>query len=103
MRRETFSEYKKGAAAATGACKETGAQTILLLENGDMALTNHWVVYEAVVATLADRTDRPDEVWLVDTCIEENWTVLCLIRDGQGFPDEHRYWDYDPTELEAVG
>jgi hypothetical protein len=31
---------------------------------------------------------------------------MCLIRDGQGFPDgetEHRYWDYDPTELEAVG
>jgi hypothetical protein len=88
------------------ACKEAGARTILVLENGDMALTNHWAVYEAVVAALAGRADRPDEVWLVDTCIEENWTAMCLIRDGQGFPDdetEHRYWGYDPIELEAVG
>ena len=87
-------------------CKEAGARTILVLENGDMALTDHWVVGETVVATLAGRADRPDEVWLVDTCIEENWTAMCLIRNGQGFPDdetEHRYWDFNPIELEAVG
>lgn len=87
-------------------CKQAGARTVLILENGDMALTNHWVVYEAVVAALAGRVDRPDEVWLVDTCIEETWTAMCLIRDGEGFPDDettHRYWDFDPTDLEAVG
>ena len=29
-----------------------------------------------------------------------------VIRDGQGFPDDetdHRYWDFSPLELEAVG
>jgi hypothetical protein len=88
------------------ACKEAGGRTILVLENGDMALSNHWVIYESAEAALAGRPDRPDEVWLVDTTIAKEWTAWCLIRDGHGFPDgetAHRFWDFDPLELEAVG
>jgi hypothetical protein len=88
------------------ACKEAGARTILILENGDMALSNHWVIYESAEAALAGRADRPDEVWLVDTTIDKEWTAWCLIRDGQGFPDDetaHRFWNFDPLELQAVG
>ena len=71
-----------------------------------MALTKHWAVYEAAAAALAERSDRPDEVWLVDTTIETMWTAWCLIRDEIGFPDDetaHRFWDFRPAELEAVG
>jgi hypothetical protein len=88
------------------ACKEAGARSILVLENGDMALTNHMAVYDAAAAALAGRTDRPDEVWLVDTTIAWMWTAWCLIRDSLGFPDDetdNRYWDFRPEELEAVG
>jgi len=80
--------------------------TILALENGDMALSNHWVIYDAAEAALAGRPDRPDEVWLVDTTISTGWTAWCLIRDGVGFPDDettYRYWDFNPVELVAVG
>jgi hypothetical protein len=71
-----------------------------------MALSNQWVIYEAAEATLASTPDRPDEVWLVDTTIPKEWTAWRLIRDGAGFPDDetaHRYWDFSPLELEAVG
>jgi hypothetical protein len=65
------------------ACKDAGVRTILVLENGDMALSNHWAIYEAAKAALAGRADRPDEVWLVDTTIPKEWTAWCLIRDGK--------------------
>jgi hypothetical protein len=87
------------------ACKEAGARTILILENSDMALSNHWVIYESAEAALAGRADRPDEVWLVDTRIDKEWTAWCLIRQWQGLPDDetaHRFWNFDPLELPAV-
>jgi hypothetical protein len=62
-------------------------------------------ILEAAEAALAGRNDQPDELWLVDTAINSEWTARCLIRDGVGFPDEdtqHRYWDFKPANLEAV-
>lgn len=85
--------------------KDCGARSLLALENGDMSLSNHVAILEAAGTALAVRPDRPDELWLVDTTIETEWTVWCLIRDGVSFPDEetqNRYWDFKPTDLEAV-
>lgn len=85
--------------------KDSGARSVLVLENGDIALSNHVVILEAAEATLAGRPDRPDELWLVDTTIETEWTVWCLIRDGVSFPDDetrNRYWDFKPSDLEAI-
>ena len=59
-----------------------------MLENGDISLSNHVPILEAAEAALADRSDKPDELWLVDTTIEKEWTAWCLIRDGVSFPDE---------------
>jgi hypothetical protein len=87
------------------AWKDRGARSVLVLENGDIALSNHIVILEAAEAALADRSDEPDELWLVDTTIETEWTAWCLIRDGVSFPDDetsNRYWDFKPAELEAV-
>lgn len=85
--------------------KDTGARSILVLENGDLSLSNHVLILEAAENALAGRADVPDELWLVDTTIESEWTAMCLMRDGVSFPDEetpHRYWDFRPTDLNAV-
>lgn len=85
--------------------KDGGARSILVLENGDFSLSNHILILEAAEAALVDRQDPPDEVWLVDTTIETEWTVWCLIRDGVSFPDDeyrNQYWDFKPEDLDAV-
>jgi hypothetical protein len=85
--------------------KDNGARSVLVLENGDISLSNHVVILEAAEAALAGRTDGPDELWLVDTTIESEWTAWCLIRDGISLPDDdtpHRYWDFKPGDLDAV-
>ncbi|MCP1963321.1 hypothetical protein [Bradyrhizobium japonicum] len=85
--------------------RDSGARSVLVLENGDLSLSNHVVILEAAEAALAGRTDGPDELWLVDTTIESEWTAWCLMRDGMSFPDDetkHRYWDFKPAGLDAV-
>lgn len=85
--------------------KDKDARSVLILENGDLSLSNHWVIADAAKVILNGRSDGPDEVWLVDTTIRAEWTVICLIRDGVVFPDDettNRYWQYDPADLEAV-
>jgi hypothetical protein len=84
---------------------EFGARTVLILENRDMALSNHVVILEAAEIALRTRPDAPDELWLVDTTIVQEWTVWCLIRDGVSFPDEDtsvRYRQYNPRDLVDV-
>jgi hypothetical protein len=85
--------------------KKTGARSVLVLESGDIALSNHIVIRDAVEHALTERSDHPDEIWLVDTTIAAEWTVWCLMRDGLWFPDENtavRYRDFNPNELTSV-
>ncbi len=85
--------------------KGGGARSVLVLENGDIALSNPVVILEAAEAALTGRIDGPDELWLVDTTIDSQWTAWCLMRDGVSFPDEdtpHRYWDFRPADLDIV-
>ncbi len=85
--------------------KDGGTRSVLVLENGDLSLSNHVAILEAAETALAGRTDPPDELWLVDTTIETEWTAWCLIRDGVSLPDDetaHRCWDFKPAELNAV-
>jgi len=42
--------------------KALRAVSVLILENGDIALTNHIVVAEVVEKLVRGRTDRPDQV-----------------------------------------
>jgi len=85
--------------------KGGGARSVLVLENRDISLSNHVAILEAAEAALAGRNDPPDELWLVHTTINSEWTAWCLIRDGVSLPDEdtqHRYWHFNPAKLEAV-
>jgi hypothetical protein len=85
--------------------KAGGASSVLVLENGDIALTNHVAVADAVQEMLTGRADKPDEIWLVDTTIETEWTVWRLMSGDEWFPDEEtpvRYREFNPAELTAV-
>jgi hypothetical protein len=86
-------------------CPKTGARSVLILENGDIALTNHIVVAGVVEKLIRGRTDRPDQIWLVDTILKDEWTVWCFWRDGTLFPDEDtpvRYREFNPATLSKV-
>ena len=86
--------------------KDTGARSVLLLENRDLSLSNHVVILEAAEEALKGRRDAPDEIWLVDTTIRTEWTVWCLMRDGLSFPDEEtpfRFREFRPEDLVDVG
>jgi hypothetical protein len=86
--------------------KDIEARSVLVLENRDLSLSNHVVILEAAGEALRGRDDAPDEIWLVDTTIETEWTVWRLMRDGVSFPDEEtpfRYRDFKPGDLTDVG
>lgn len=86
-------------------CEATNSRRLLVLENTDIALTNHAVVGETLRSLLSERDEHPDEIFLVDTSIEEQWTVWSIMRDGTFWPDEEieaRYTEFNPSALETV-
>ncbi len=86
--------------------KDIEARSVLVLENRDLSLSNHVVILEAAGEALRGPDDAPDEIWLVETTIETEWTVWCLMRDGVSFPGEEtpfRYQDFKPGDLTDVG
>jgi hypothetical protein len=86
--------------------KDSGARSVLVLENRDFSLSNHVVILEAAEDALKGHHDAPDEIWLVDTTIGKEWTVWCIVRDGLSFPDEDtsfRYREFRPEDLVDVG
>jgi hypothetical protein len=85
--------------------KSEGALLVLVFETNDIALTNHVVVTDAIVAALSEHKIMQDEIFLVDTTIEKEWTVWSVIRGDQVWPDEEttvRYRDFNPEQLTQV-
>ena len=76
-------------------CKADGARTVLVLESNDIALTNHVLVGECLAMLLPERTDLPDEIYLVETEVN-SWTVHCMKLDTECWPVEHLA---EPTEF----
>jgi hypothetical protein len=63
-----------------------------------VALSNQVVIRVAAEKALSGRSDVPDEIWLDDRTIGNEWTTICLMRDGGTFPDDNadvRYYEYD--------
>ncbi len=86
-------------------CKTEGASTVLILENRDISLTNHALVGTALEESAARRHDIPDEIFYVDTTIEERWTVWLLYRNGVALPDDDnqvRYREFEPSLLTEI-
>ena len=69
-------------------CKEDGARTALVLEDNDIAHTNHVLFGECLAALLPERADLPDEIYLVETEVK-SWTVRCMKLDTDCWPVEH--------------
>ena len=76
-----------------------GARTVLVLEEDDLSLTNHFLVADALVQVEATTPNAPDEVFMVSTDMEQIWWVVCLRGPGRvdGEPMPHR--EFDPNEL----
>jgi hypothetical protein len=105
LRRERIANALDKKLPKLQAWKTAGARSVLVLENGDISLSNHAIILDATEHALQGRGDRPDEVWLVDTTIEQEWTVWCLMRDGVSFPDDNsdtRYREFNPSTLAEV-
>ena len=68
-------------------CKEEGARTILVLEDGDIALSNYALIWECLACLLRERQDVPDEIYLVDTSLKR-WDVRPMKCDDECWPME---------------
>jgi len=103
LRLERLNKTFKDKCPKLAACKRKGAVSILLLENMDIALTNHALIGETVARLVGKQADRPDEVFLIDTTIQEEWTVWSILRANILWPDEEkedRYFQFSPTSLD---
>jgi len=79
------------------------ARTVLVLEDGDIQLTNEQRIYEALVDAESARTDAPDEIYVVNTTIDNPWWVTCIRRTGKTYFDEgERFWEVDSATLVAL-
>ncbi len=70
-------------------CKEDGARTVLVLEDGDIFLSNHVVIGRQLAGLLEDHADLPDEIYLVKTPLNR-WTVWLMKYDECYLPEEDR-------------
>jgi hypothetical protein len=79
--------------------RDSGARTVLVLEEDDLSLTNHLRVADALVSAEATTPDAPDEVFMVSTGTGQTWWVICLrgpgVVDGEPMPHS----EFDPMEL----
>ena len=74
-----------------------GATTILVLEDSDIALSDHYLIGEALAELIEGRTDQPHEIYLVETTANP-WTVWHLKRGELIWPDQH-YHEFNPAIL----
>ena len=66
-------------------CKTAGARTVLALESRDIALTNSDLIGNQISKLLAEYTDAPDEIYVVETDINP-WWVWLMKRDDDYWP-----------------
>lgn len=83
-----------------------GARTILVLEENDIQLTNYAIVAEAYLPLALGRADRPDETYLVSSCIDlwSIWPILIGNRTlhDLAIDDYVQRWEVDPTTLTSA-
>lgn len=80
--------------------KRDGANTVLVLEENDLSLTNHQRVADALVAAEAVMSNTADEIFLVSTSVIDRWWITCLRRAGKTYyDDDERFHEIDPTTL----
>jgi hypothetical protein len=86
--------------------QKRGARTILALEENDIQLTNYSIVADAYLPLALSRIDRPDETYLISSCVEP-WNVWPILIGDQtlydlAIDDYVQRWEVDPTTLTTV-
>jgi hypothetical protein len=83
--------------------RDANARTILVLEDNDIQLTNQAIVTETYLPLAMGRTDRPDETYLVASCMDP-WHAWPILIGDKSYFDFARAgnaqdWQIDPTRL----
>jgi hypothetical protein len=82
------------------------AKTVLVLEQNDIQLTNPSIVAETFLPLAQARADRPDETYLVASCLSPWYAFPVLIGEKSYFDfatgDNVGLWEFDPASLEAL-
>lgn len=84
--------------------KTSGARTILILEEDDIFLTNHFNVADTLFQIEGSSADRPDEVYLLSV-FTSKWLITRLRvgdRTLYDLPMDERFWETDPALLVNV-
>ncbi len=97
MRRDRVADALEKKCKKLHRWQQKGAVSILLLEDQDIALSNHIVIASAVMDQLIHRTDQPDEIYLISTVVEP-WTVWTLKIGCLLLPDIP-YVEFNSSEL----
>ncbi len=79
--------------------RDSGARTVLVLEEDDLWATNHLLVADALVPAEATTPDAADEVFMVSTGHEQTWWAVCLRGPGPVAGEPMPHSEYDPKEL----
>jgi hypothetical protein len=84
--------------------RKDNAKSILVLEQNDIQLTNPSIVAETYLPLAKARADKPDETYLVASCISPNWWMWPILIGDRSYFDIARsanagYWQFDPSKL----
>jgi len=87
--------------------KDKGARSILVLEQNDIQLTNPSILADTYLPLAKAREDRPDETYLVATCLGPKWWIWPILIGDQSYfdiaqSDEALYWEVDPSAFEDL-
>jgi hypothetical protein len=83
------------------------AKTILVLEQNDIQLTNASIVADTYLPLAKAKPDRPDETYLVASCMGETWWMWPILIGDRSYydiiqTDEPGYWEFDASKLVAL-
>ena len=86
--------------------KEDGVRTVLILEGAKLPLTRDEHIGHQLNAILTERSDVPDEIYLVETDSSLWWLVFPVKRDDVHWPThmpEYPLYLYDEDKLPTAG
>jgi hypothetical protein len=78
-----------------------GARTVLILEDNDIQHTNESLVAEAFLSIARTREDRPDETYMLNTCVD-TWYVWPILIDGVSFFDLSERYHAIHVEIDSA-
>ena len=81
-------------------CKEKGDRTVLVLEDGDMSLSNYALIGDALASLLEERSDLPDEIYLVETAANP-WAVR-LMKYEENYTPEAGWTEFEEATLTDI-